>query len=154
MSLYDNTWPGYYGKMNSLTCVPDILKDIPVNQETTVTFSIDWAKLVRENFEITKVIWNDDVVIVFWLDKTKTVVKRIKYDDDDIYAAVAQALAKKIYGGTGSFHSYVDSVLKDHRTSIDDSCQNAIMNSFSKFFNGIWLASHPKETDRYSGPEE
>lgn len=103
---------------------------------------------------ITKVIWNDDAVIVLWSDKTKTVVKRMSIDEDDIYAAVAQAIAKKIYGGTGSFHSHVDSVLKDYRTPIDDSSKKFITDSFHKFFNGIWLASHPKGTDRYSGPEE
>lgn len=142
------------------TTVSDILKDIPVNQATNycvndvIATKNYWDKFVRKNFEITKVIWNDNAVIVFWSDKTKTVVKRMETDEDDIYAAVAQALAKKIYGGTGSFHSHVDSVFKDYRTPMNDSTKNAIINSFSKFFNGIWLASHPNGTDRYSGPEE
>ena len=147
----------YTNHMNSLTYVPDDLwKDISnsANQATTIAFSIDWIKFIQENFEITKVIWNDDAVIVLWSDKTKTVVKRMEADEDDIYSAVAQALAKKIYGGTGYFHSHVDSVLKDYRTPMNDSGKNFIVNSFSKFFNGLWLASHPKGTDRYSGPEE
>lgn len=86
---------------------------------------------------ITKVIWNDDAVIVLWSDRTKTVVKRMESDDDDIYAAVAQAIAKKIYGGTGSFHSHVDSVLKDYRTPTDID-ENFIMESFRKLYKGIF----------------
>ncbi len=109
MSLYDN-------KTNQM-----ISNEWPVNQVTAyccndvIATENYWVKLVREIFEITKVIWNDDAVIVFWSDKTKTVVKRMEADEDDIYSAVAQALAKKIYGGTGAFHGAVDAVLQDKR---------------------------------------
>ena len=69
-------------------------------------------------------------------------------DDDDIYAAVAQALAKKVYGGTGVFHTKVDKVFQDHRTEIaTSSAMRAIItNSFGKFFNGIWDISHRGST--------
>lgn len=58
--------------------------------------------------KIVKVIENKDAVIVFWRDKTKTVVKRMAGDNNDIYSAVAQALAKKIFGSTTHFHKIVD----------------------------------------------
>lgn len=57
---------------------------------------------------IVKVIANEKAVIVFWLDGTKTVVKKMDTDPNDIYSAVAQALAKKIYGSTTQFHKMVD----------------------------------------------
>ena len=95
-------------------------------------------------FEIKKVIQNGNATIVFWADKTKTVVKRKEYDDNDVYAAVAQALAKKIYGSTGIFHKIIDQnyIYQGPIINID---QNYIINSFSKFFNGIWRISHPED---------
>lgn len=106
------------------------------------------AKIIeeRENsqmnaIKIKKVIKNDDAVIVFWTDKTKTVVKLMAGDTDDIYAAVAQALAKKIYGGTGTFHKNIDKVLHDY-TCKEKKQQNSIINGFQKFFDGVWKMSH------------
>ena len=97
--------------------------------------------------QFTKVIWKDNAVIVFWPDKTKTVVKKMDSDNDDIYAAVAQALAKKIYGGTGNFHTKVDKVFQDHRSGIDiSSTMKMITSSFGKFFNGIWDITHRDST--------
>lgn len=110
--------------------------------------------------KIEKVIKNDDAVIVFWTDKTKTVVKLMAGDTDDIYSAVAQAMAKKIYGGTGKFHSHVNKVLKDYTTPEElqqllrmAPVINSTVSGFKNFFDGIWNLSHPKGTDRYSGDE-
>lgn len=108
----------------------------------------------RENsqmhaIKIEKVIKNDDAVIVLWTDKTKTVVKLMAGDTDDIYSAVGQAIAKKIYGGTGKFHSHVNKVLKDYTTPMI-SIKNPTIIGFKNFFDGIWNLSHPKGTDRDS----
>ena len=110
----------------------------------TVSAPKDFINTVRYwDLQITKVIWNDNAVIVFWSDKTKTVVKKMDSDNDDIYAAVAQALAKKVYCGTGNFHTKVDKVLQDHRSGVDiSSAMKMITSSFGKFFNGIWEITH------------
>lgn len=57
---------------------------------------------------VKKIISNGPATIVFWNDRTKTIVKRDNYDEDDLYDAVANALAKKIFGSTSKFHKTID----------------------------------------------
>ena len=57
---------------------------------------------------VKKIISNGPATIVFWNDGTKTIVKRDNYDEDDLYDAVANALAKKIFGSTSKFHKTID----------------------------------------------
>ena len=54
-----------------------------------------------------KIIYNGPATIVFWLDGTKTVVKRSKKDKDNKYNAFCAALAKKIYGSNSKVNSIV-----------------------------------------------
>lgn len=58
--------------------------------------------------KVEKIITNGPATIVFWNDRTKTIVKRDNYDEDDLYDAVANALAKKIFGSTSKFHKTID----------------------------------------------
>lgn len=58
--------------------------------------------------KVEKIITNGQATIVFWNDRTKTIVKRDNYDEDDLYDAVANALAKKIFGSTSKFHKIID----------------------------------------------
>ena len=62
-----------------------------------------------------KIIHNENAVIVFWRDNTKTVVKKMEGDTDDVYSAYAQALAKKIFGGTCTVHKMVDRAVKKEK---------------------------------------
>lgn len=57
---------------------------------------------------VEKIISNGPATIVFWNDGTKTVVKCDIYDEDDLYDAVANALAKKVFGSTSKFRRIVD----------------------------------------------
>ena len=57
---------------------------------------------------IKEVISNGPATIIFWNDGTKTIVKREIDDEDDLYDAVANALAKKIFGSTSKFHKIVN----------------------------------------------
>lgn len=59
-----------------------------------------------------KIIRHGPATIVFWNDGTKTVVKRRIGTRSDIYAAVAQAITKKIFG-TRHFHKIVDKAVKE-----------------------------------------
>ena len=57
---------------------------------------------------VKKIISNGPATIVFWNDGTKTVVKCDIHDEDDLYDAVANALAKKVFGSTSKFHRIID----------------------------------------------
>jgi len=61
--------------------------------------------------EPVKIIQNGPVVIVFWKDKTKTIVRKKPDDPDDIYSAVAQAFMKKWCGSTSHFHKCIDKMV-------------------------------------------
>lgn len=64
--------------------------------------------------KVEKIITNGPATIVFWNDRTKTIVKREIDDEDDLYNAVASALAKKVFGSTSKFHKTID---KKYRTN-------------------------------------
>lgn len=64
--------------------------------------------------KVEKIITNGPATIVFWNDRTKTTVKRDIDDEDDLYDAVANALAKKVFGSTSKFHKTID---KKYRTN-------------------------------------
>lgn len=72
----------------------------------------------KDPYTIKKVIQNGNATIVFWADRTKTVVKRKNDDIFDLYAAVAQALAKKMYGSTITFHKQIDKNLITQKIDI------------------------------------
>lgn len=57
---------------------------------------------------VEKIITNGPATIVFWNDRTKTIVKYDLCDEDDLYDAVANALAKKVFGSTSKFHRIID----------------------------------------------
>ena len=54
------------------------------------------------NFEIKKVYYNNPVIVVLWMDGTKTIVTAIDepYDPEK---GLAMALAKKVYGNKGNY---------------------------------------------------
>lgn len=56
-----------------------------------------------------RVIQNGPATIVFWLDGTKTIVKREKNTPNDLEAAFSAALAKKMYGT----NSHIKRILKN-----------------------------------------
>ncbi len=64
--------------------------------------------------KVEKIITNGPATIVFWNDRTKTIVKCDIDDEDDLYNAVASALAKKVFGSTSKFHKTID---KKYRTN-------------------------------------
>lgn len=54
-----------------------------------------------------RIIFSGPATIIFWHDGTKSVVKRRKGDKNDLDAAVAQAIAKKIFFSNSCFHTIV-----------------------------------------------
>lgn len=53
--------------------------------------------------EITNVIFNEPATIIFWSDKTKTVVKCQEGDEFDPEKGLTMAIVKKLYGNKGRY---------------------------------------------------
>lgn len=58
----------------------------------------------------TRIFQNNNATIVFWDDRTKTVVKKMDGQKDDIYDAFCAAFAKKMFGSNSKIKKMVDSV--------------------------------------------
>lgn len=63
--------------------------------------------------KVKKIIKNGPATIVFWMDDTKTVVKRKEGATDDIYVAFCAALAKKIYGTNSKVNKMLRTLVVD-----------------------------------------
>lgn len=61
----------------------------------------------------TKIIYNGPATIVFWVDGTKTIVKKSKKEKDNKYNAFCAALAKKIYGTNSNVNRIVKSGIEE-----------------------------------------
>lgn len=66
------------------------------------------------------IMFNKKSTIVFWIDGTKTVVSIKDGDNPDPEAAVAQAIVKKLYGGTSTFHNTVSKYVRREANKIRD----------------------------------
>lgn len=66
---------------------------------------------------ITKVIFNGPATIVFWKDKTKTVVKCDKDDVFDPEKGLAMAISKKFFGNKGNYYNIFKIFLPKEDTS-------------------------------------
>ena len=66
-----------------------------------------------KSFSLTpkKIICSGPCTIVFWQDNTKTIVRLKSGDKDDLDAAFAQAVTKKLYGSTSAAHRIVDKAM-------------------------------------------
>lgn len=58
-----------------------------------------------------RIIQNGPATIIFWADGEKTVVKRKRGDKNDTDAAVAQAIAKRMYATNSGFRNVVKRAL-------------------------------------------
>lgn len=68
----------------------------------------DDFKTLYRSIDIEKIIHNKGATIVWFEDEKKVVVKRAKGVKDDIYSAVAYALAKSLHKTNTQFKRYVD----------------------------------------------
>jgi len=75
--------------------------------------NLDFGFLAKFRPTPTKIIKNGPALVVYWNDKTRTVVKKKPEDPDDIYSAFAQALLKKMCGSTHHAHKFIDRMLVD-----------------------------------------
>lgn len=100
----------YVIEAEKLTRDHESMKNTPYPRAIACYYKYD----IGSKLAVKDIISNGPATIVFWNDGTKTVVKCDIYDEDDLYDAVANAIAKKVFGSTSKFHRIVD---KKWRTS-------------------------------------
>ena len=80
------------------------------------------AEVNQGYFVPKKILKYGIATIVFWVDGTKTIVKRAEGEPDDEYAAFTAALAKKIFGST----TEIIKVIKNKTEYRQDKKESAI----------------------------
>ena len=66
-------------------------------------------KKIDENYYYpNRIIKNNNAMIVFWADGTKTIVKRASDELDSDYAAFTAALGRKIFGSNSALKRVVE----------------------------------------------
>lgn len=98
--------------------VKDIVRDFRDPEDLYVKSNLWFADLkfeldkekkeVKEKkLEILRVVFNGPATIVFWSDKTKTVVKCGKRDKFDPEKGLAMAIVKKMFGNNGNYYNII-----------------------------------------------
>lgn len=98
-----------------------------------------------------KIMRNGPATIVFWEDGTKTVVKKMPGDKDDIYAAFCAAFTKKHFGSNEKVKATVDSLCGPSEEEVKrlvDSIQAKYADDFCKGYGVAISKSSLKCDDR------
>lgn len=98
-----------------------------------------------------KIMRNGPATIVFWEDGTKTVVKKMPGDKDDIYAAFCAAFTKKHFGSNEKVKATVDSLCSPSEEEVKrlvDSIQVKYADDFCKGYGVVISKSSLKCDDR------
>lgn len=112
-------------------------EDIRCTQEMMNTI----GKMIHEKEERKmsmtpkKIMRNGPATIVFWEDGTKTVVKKMPSDKDDIYAAFCAAFTKKYFGSNEKVKATVDSLCGPSKEEINDRVIK-FNDEFDNIFSG------------------
>lgn len=67
---------------------------------------------LADGYFIKKIIFSDPVTIVFWGDRSKTMVRRSENDRADRKVALIYAIAKRIFGNNTRIHKKIDPFAK------------------------------------------
>lgn len=91
-----------------------MFQDTPLYEELStwfadLKFELDKEKkeMKEKKLEILRVVFNGPATIVFWSDKTKTVVKCGKRDKFDPEKGLAMAIVKKMFGNMGNYYNII-----------------------------------------------
>ena len=71
------------------------------------SFDKEKKEMKEKKLEILRVVFNGPATIVFWSDKTKTVVKCGKRDKFDPEKGLAMAIVKKMFGNKGNYYNII-----------------------------------------------
>ena len=118
--FYSNNWI----IKNYITSYNGMFQDTPLCKELSTRFAdlkfeLDKEKneMKEKKLEILRVVFNGPATIVFWSDKTKTVVKCGKRDKFDPEKGLAMAIVKKMFGNKGNYYNII-------KKSLDGACFN------------------------------
>lgn len=81
--------------------------DICVRNGTTT--ELECHSRSKNKYAPKKIIYNGKATIVFWIDGTKTIVKKAKGEPYNRYNAFCAALAKKVFGNNSVVNRFVNS---------------------------------------------
>ena len=66
----------------------------------------------KKAYEVKRILKSGDRTIVFWMDNTKTIVKRCEDVEDNDYAAFTAALAIKMFGTNSALKRMIKNKLE------------------------------------------
>ena len=117
--------------------------EIPLNLRNSLNLFFNSPKEEYKFPRPVKIIQNGPAFIVFWDDRTKTVIKKAEFDEDDIYAAFGQALAIKLYGTNSYVHKMVNDIYEDHTRfkyplSDKERWENEILDKLKSQITGLF----------------
>lgn len=92
-----------------------------------------------------KIMRNGPATIVFWEDGTKTVVKKMPGDKDDIYAAFCAAFTKKYFGSNEKVKATVDSLCGPSEKVINEIVDDFYTKHVDDFCRGYGVLAHIKD---------
>lgn len=97
-----------------------MFQDTPLCKELSTWFADLKFEPDKEKLEILRVVFNGPATIVFWSDKTKTVVKCGKRDKFDPEKGLAMAIVKKMFGNKGNYYNIIKKSLDTARFNGSD----------------------------------
>lgn len=116
-----------WNNKNLVTSYNTIFQDTPLCKELStwfadLKFELDKEKkeMKEKKLEILRVVFNGPATIVFWSDKTKTVVKCGKRDKFDPEKGLAMAIVKKMFGNKGNYYNIIKKSLDTARFNGSD----------------------------------
>ena len=78
---------------------------VPKEERLPVVRLDGYSRILED--QIDRIIQNGPVTIVMWTDGAKTVVRKADDEEYNLYAAVAQAVLKKLIGSTSRAHKVI-----------------------------------------------
>lgn len=84
------------------------LQNMTMLMDSGETFCLNLDLINKESFSPKRILKSGDHSIVFWEDRTKTVVKKAKDEINDDYTAFCAALAIKMFGSNSALKRMIE----------------------------------------------
>lgn len=96
--------------------------------------------------EIEKVIFNNPATIVFWKDKTKTVVKCQDEDTFDAMTGLAMCISKKALGNRGKYYDTFKKYIDEFNEEVEyEKTLQKLLHDFNCYVDNCLLHGIPNE---------
>lgn len=114
------------------TSITDVIKKLEEDMK---------KNYVADTIAVKYIYHSGDATVVYWVDGTKTIVRRSPEEPDSDYTAFCAALAKKLYGSTTNVHS----VVMDHLDTTIKAKKEAAKAERRKAQAELEAANHAKK---------